>query len=238
MKRIEINRSIITLLYNKHKDYIVPIATIIVSFMLLVLITIPQISNLLSRQQEIKFEREKLTTLKNNLKVLSELNESILDSQLGIATDALPLNKNFSGVLNEISITSNKAGVFLGDFEFQVGDLSNSNVPTKGFPNLELSLAVNGNAAGVTKFIDELYKSFPIVEITKIDVGATRAQLNTLFYYKPYLLKSVDGSLGINQLSKNDLDTLKQISSWNSSRVFEQIQPVLNPGIQSTSSAF
>lgn len=227
MKNIQFDKTIILFLYNKHKDYIAPIVTIIVSFLLFILFTLPQIESLSTIQQDVKFEKDKLTALKKSSSLLSGLNDSVLNSQLSIATDALPSNNNFSGVLNEISISSGKTGVFLGDFDFQVGDIS-STVPEKGFSNLELSLTANGNASSIARFIDELYKSLPLVEITKIQVGSNRAQLNTLFYYKPYAQRNFDPSVGLTALTKTDLDTLEKISSWNKSTAFEELQPLLN----------
>jgi len=238
MVKIGIDRLTINLLYQKHKDYIVPIAIIVVCFLLLIKITIPQIGSLSVKQQEVKFEKEKLSTLKNNLKILSNLNESILDSQLSIVSDALPEGKNFAGVLNSISISANKAGVFLGDFEFQVGDLSKVATPSQGLPNLQLSLVTNGNAAATARFINELYKSLPISEITSIEINSNRAALNTFFYYKPFPQKVIDESFSLSSLSKADLDTIAEISSWNNPRVLEQIQPLLKPTSVSSSSAF
>lgn len=237
MKSIEINRSIMLLLYNKYRDYIVPIATIVVSFLLFMLFTIPQISSLSTRQQEVKFERDKLTSLRNNLNILSSLNDSVLNSQLTVASEALPSTKNFSGVLNTISISANKTGIFLGDFDFQVGDLSSTNVPAKGFPNLQLSLTVNGNVSSVARFINELYRSLPIVEVTKIDLGGNHAQLNTLFYYKPYAERNIDAGIKLSSLTKNDLDTIREISSWNNPGTFQELQPLLNPSSSSSTSA-
>ncbi len=238
MARIGIDRLTINLLYQKHKDYIVPIAIIVVCFLLLIKITIPQIGSLSVKQQEVKFEKEKLSTLKNNLKILSNLNESALDSQLSIVSDALPEGKNFAGVLNSISISANKAGVFLGDFDFQVGDLSKVATPSQGLPNLQLSLVTNGNVAATARFINELYKSLPISEITSIEINSNRAVLNTFFYYKPFLKTSIDESFPLSSLSKTDLETIAEISSWNNSRILEQIQPLLKPTPVSSSSAF
>lgn len=241
MKKFEVNKSIIFFFYNKYKDYIVPISTIIVAFLLLILLTIPQISNLSERQQEVKAEKERLVSLQNNLNILLSLNDSTLNSQVSLVSDALPTSKNFSGVLNSISVSANKSGVFLGDFDFEVGDLSNKIIPTKGFPNLQLSLAVKGNVSSIAKFINELYKSLPLAEVVKIDLGGNQAQLNTVFYFKPYFEQIVDGSVKLYPLTKNDLDVIRQISSWDNSKTFVEIQPLISPSPSSssaTSSAF
>lgn len=236
MRNFEFNRSIIFLFYARYKDYIVPIVTIIISFILLVLFTIPQISSLSERQQEVKFEREKLSRLQNNYSILSNLNDSTLNSQLTITSDALPSTKNFSGILNTISLSANKSGIFLGDFEFKVGDLSNPTIPAKGFPNLELSLSIKGNVSSIAKFINQLYQSLPLAEVTKIELGGNQAQLNTLFYFKPFLEKNVDGTVELSPLDKNDFNIIKEISSWNNPGAFGEVQLFSPPSSSSSAS--
>lgn len=232
-----IDRSTIIYLYKKNRDYVIPIIAIIIGFILFIRITIPTLNNLSEREQEVKFEKQKLETLKNNFKILSELNESILDSQLLAATDALPSGKNFAGVLNAVSISANRAGIFLGDFEFQVGDLSKTVTPTKGLPSLQLSLVTTGNANATAGFVNELYKSLPISEITNIEVNGNRATLSTVFYYKPNALGKTDEYLPVSNLSQTDLKTIVEITSWNNPRTFEEIQPFLPPSSTSSPSA-
>lgn len=236
MKNIELNKSVILFLYNKHKNYIVPVVTIIVSLVLLLTFTIPQIEELSTRQQEVKYEKDKLTSLVQTNGVLSNLNDSKLNTQLTIASEALPSTKNFSGVLSEISFAANKTGIFLGDFDFQVGDISNPSTPAKGFPNLQLTLSVSGDASSVANFINELYKSLPLVEVTKIQIAGNHAQVNTLFYYKPYAERPIDSSVSLSPLTKNDIETLDKISSWNNSAFFGELQ-LKSPNASSSASS-
>ncbi len=118
--KISLDRLTLERLYKKHKDYLIPIVTIIVCFILLLQVTIPQIGFLSAKQEEVSVEKAKLKILNNNLNILSNLNDSTLNSQFALATAALPVEKNFAGILNTINLAASKAGVFLGDFEFQV----------------------------------------------------------------------------------------------------------------------
>lgn len=237
MNKIIVDKSTLLLLYRKHKDYIVPIVTIVVCFILFLKVTIPVLNNLSAKEQEVKLEKQKLETLKNNLKILNELNESVLGSQLSVANDALPSTKNFAGVLNAVSVSANKAGIFLGDYEFQVGDLSQTITPLKGLPSLQLSLVTNGNANATAKFVDELYNSLPVSEVISIEVNGSRATLSTVFYFKPFAQGKTDEYLPLSTLSKSDLDIIKEISSWNNPQLLEEIIPVVKPSPVATSSA-
>lgn len=217
--KISIDRLTLERLYKKHKDYLIPIVTIIVCFILLVQITIPQIGILSQRQEDVGAERKKLDNLTNNLNLLSGLNDYTLDSQLSLSVSALPPEKNFASVLNTISLAAGKAGVFLGDFEFQVGDLSKI-PPGKKAPSLSLALFVNGGVGGTLRFINELDRSLPLAEVLNIEVNNTSSTVTVVFYYKPFV-NITDSTLPLSPLSKTYTDTLKEISTWNNPGVIE-----------------
>lgn len=236
MDKFKVDRSTLIYLYRKHRDYIIPIVLVIVSFILFLKVTVPTLNNLSTREQEVKFEKEKLATLKNNLKILSELNELTLDSQLSLVSDALPTEKNFAGVLNAVSVSANKSGIFLGDYEFQVGDLSKTITPLKGLPFLQLSLVTTGDANATARFVKELYRSFPISEITNIEVNGSRATLSTTFYYRPISFGKADEYNPLSNFSKTDLDIMNDLSTWNNPRILEEIIPLAPAATSSASS--
>lgn len=207
--------------YKKHKNYLIPVVTIIISFILLVKLTIPQINMLSTREQEVKIEKAKLETLKNNLNVISSVKDEKVSSELSLATDALPQVKNFAAILSSVSIAANKAGIFLGDYEFQVGDLSKTPTQTKTLPSLQLSLSVNGGAASTIKFIEELYKSLPLSEVSTVEVTSSRSIVNVFFYYKPFPTTNINNS-SFSNFSKNDNDLLSKLSTFNNPKVLEQ----------------
>lgn len=219
--KISLNKLTLEQLYVKYKDYLIPILSIIICFFLLVFITIPQIGILSEKQQQYNLEKTKLQILTNNYNVLSGLNDITLNSQLALAVGVLPSGKNFSSVLNSINLAANKSGVFLGDYEFQVGDLSK--IPLgKNVPALELTLSINGGVNETVKFVNELYNSLPIAEVTNITVSNNRSSIIAIFYYKPFA-DNKNNSSPVTALSKNYLDTINQVSSWNNPQVLEII---------------
>ncbi len=233
MNKLSLDKETLILLYRKHKDYIVSVAIIIVCFILLIQVTIPQIADLSVRQQEVKTEKDKLNSLSNNLSILSSITQDSLDQELSLTTSALPIEKNFTGILNSVTIGANKSGVFLGDYEFQVGDLSKTTVIGKSLPSLQLSLSVNGGVNGAIKFIAELYKSLPLAEISNVEINNSRSVISVVFYYKSYN-GGANVSSPLAQISKNDSATLSQISGWNNGN--GQVQPLPLPAVINTAS--
>src|ERR1035437_2119042 len=161
-KKVNIDSTTFWFLYRRYKEYLLPVGVIIACVLLSLLVIIPQFQNFLNTQQQAKAESNKLVILKNNLNFLTNMDESQMDSQLQIVSGALPPNKDFEGILNGISVAANKAGVFLGDYEFQVGEITKPSLNIQSFPSLQLSLTINGGVSGVTRFMTELYKTFPL----------------------------------------------------------------------------
>lgn len=223
MIKIKINKSILEEFYKQHKNYLIPIATIVACFILILEVTIPQISSLSDRQRQVQEEKSKLQILNDNFNIISSLNDSNLDNQLRLAVNALPVEKNFAGVLNAVNTASGKSGVFLGDYEFQVGDLSKV-APGKGVPTLSLSLQMSGGLEVVSRFLAEIYKTLPVSEITNIQSTKTSSSVSLVFYYKPFS-NAVNVTIPMKNLSKNYIDTLKNLSSWNNPA---NIQYILN----------
>ncbi len=207
-------------IYTRYKNYLIPILIIFVCFILLIQVTIPQISVLSQRQQEVKTENDKLKILEGNYEILAKLSDSTLNSQLTITTDALPLEKNFAGVINAINLSANKAGVFLGDYQFTVGDLKKS-IPGKNASSMELTLSVNGGALPTSRFIAELYKSLPVAEVTSVTVNSDKAQITAVFYYQPF--PGVQNTAAFSDLTPDKVNLLNELSSWNNPRTFEQV---------------
>ena len=93
---------------NKNKVYIFPIVVILVSIMLFSQFVIPQADALLAAREEALATSLKIETLKANLDILTNINEETLDSQLKTLSLALPLSKDFFGILNSVILLSKK----------------------------------------------------------------------------------------------------------------------------------
>lgn len=203
-------------IYARHKNYVMPIIIIVVCFVLLTQITLPQLTSLSQKQQDENFEKTKLNTINRNLQIVNSFDAKTLDSELSLSTDALPIGKDFVGIINSINLAANKTGVILGDYEFLVGDLSKT-PPGKSAPSLEISLSVSGGVPATASFMTELYKSLPIAEVTNLIISNNRSSLTAVFYYKPFGNVS-DATIPIGILSSNQISILKELSTWNDSK--------------------
>ena len=215
LKDLNLNISLVNILYIQYKEFIIPIVAIIVSIILVVIIVIPQTQGLLQNQEELKKEQEKLTVLKNNYNLLVNMDEAQVTSNLQSLTKALPPNKDFVGVINTISYNSVRSNIFIEDFEFLVGDISKQPKESSDFPFLTLKLSLSGSAESVINFISELYKSIPMAEVIDIKSTSENSTVTVLFYYKTFSQGSVTSDFPLTELTKKEQGIIDDISSWN-----------------------
>lgn len=213
-KNINIDKEALTVLYKKNKEYLLPIVIITVCFSLFIFVIIPQIYSLFDLKAEARRESEKLNILKTNYTNLLNVNDSTLESQYRVSSSVLPVGKDFAGILNAVSIAASKADVSIGAFEFRVGDLSKPPTSVKKFPILELTLNLNGDANGASRFISELYKTAPISEIITLKTYYNSINTTINFYYKAIPSVSFKEETPLKLLSEADIIVFDNISKW------------------------
>ena len=211
-ENIDINT--LRFLYSRYKDFIVPFLVIAVVIGLFVRITVPAVQDLFKGYEEQKTAMLMLGNMRNKLNFLKGIDGSSLDTQLRVVSAALPIDKDFFGILNAISEVSNKSGVGLEEFGFKVGSLSKVEEASE-YPSLNLSLTLNGNVEAVDNFIRRLVKTLPLSEIVKVSVQEDHSTIAIDFYYKPIKPSKYDDSLPIGHVSAKGLSLIDEISSFS-----------------------
>lgn len=233
-EKTNIDISTIKIIYARYKQHILFIVTILVCLVLFSIIIIPRIRELSILSKNAKNEADKLLILKNNLSLLSSMDDAILDSQLKLVSSALPIDKDFEGILTAVSQAAIRSGVSLSDYEFKVGDLSETSIKTSGFPYLEMSLSVKSTSQQTVKFISELYKSFPISEVVSVSQENDSATVKILFYYKPLPQVLFNDGEPIQTVSQKGMELIDRLSLWN----YSALPNDLTSPISSSASSF
>jgi hypothetical protein len=223
-KKINLEGITFRYLYEKNKKYLLPLLVILASIVLFLQVTMPLFSEYSSSQELKVLEEQKLSTLRNNYNILQSADEQSLDDQLELATDALPPGKDFASILNAVTIAARNAGIILGDYEFQVGDLSKDAQAAK-YPSLELALTVSGSVTTIINFMEQVYTSLPLAEIINVEMNNNRAVMTVVFYYKA-LPGTPAVTSPIQSLTPKNLTTLNTISTWNNGNLIENLVPV------------
>lgn len=199
-------------IYKRNKPFIISWAIILTCILIFFQFIIPQYKALLSVKQAIKDESSKLDTLKKNLNMLVNTNENSLNSQLGVLNQALPVEKDFDGILSSIYYASQKTDVSLGTFSLKIGELSNVLSGDK-FPTISLSLPINGGGIAVGRFVEIISNTFPLSEVSLVKIGDKTSNVNLSFYYKPLDSKgTIEAS--INPISQKGLSLIDKLESF------------------------
>ncbi len=239
-KKVNIDAATLRFLYIKYKQYLLPGGVIAACVLLFIFVIIPQFQNLLSAQEEAKIETNKLNVLKNNLNLLTNLDPGQLNSQLQTVSAVLPADKDFAGILYAVSAAADRAGVSLGDYQFQVGDITKPETQgINSLPYLQLVLSINGGTSDVTRFMQELYKTAPISEVTDVEIGPAVSRITAYFYYRPFPPLGYNDSTPITVVSPEGLNTISNLSSWTNVNGVSNVsnQPTATPSPSPASAA-
>lgn len=215
-KKVNLNKDLFNSFFQKYKDYLLPLFTVLVCFAILFFVIMPQFQNYLSSKQQLEEETQKLNVLNNNYNFLSSLDEAKNTSDLKTLSVVLPPSKDFTGIINALSVASSKTGVGIGDFSFSLGNLAKSNdLDPSSQPSVKIEVNLTGNASLITNFINELYKTAPLSEILSVKTNLDSSNLVILFYYKPFPPQNVSDDAAVAQISSKNSNLLKQIYGWN-----------------------
>lgn len=216
-----------------YKKFYISLAIIAICIGLFMFVIIPQFQQYGQQKDEIAEVQNRINILTNNNAFLSRLNQEEQTQQLNTVLSALPADKDYAGILSAVKSASAKAGVGLGDFTFQVGELSQKSIITKNLPTLQLILNVIGSPADVGRFLQELSQSIPLSNVAELKIGSDASRVVVEFYYKPIPQLQVNYAQPINPPSAQNKKTLENLSQW---RVNQPNLETLLP-LESSSSA-
>jgi len=212
-------------LYYRYKDspyYSLGFAGVVllVSLILFFQIIIPQLQNWFSLRNEISATQNRITTIKNNISQMNNIDKAVLNNQVTVAMDALPTERDFGPIINALSDATIQSGVSLDDFNFQIGDTSSSasgkltNKPKEELSIVTLSVIVVGNASQVGSFIKEIGQKLPLSDLELVEGDSVSTTIKIHFYQKelPRIVFRDDEPLP--KLSTKQLELINTLSQW------------------------
>lgn len=215
-EKISLNRNTIRILYFKNKEFILPSMVIFICLLLFLKVLIPQFREVFLMFDQEKVLQEKLSIMKNNYSFIASLDNLNLDSQVKVVSSALPLEKDYVGIVNAISQTAARANVSVEDFGFEVGDLSTeSAVLAKSRPSIKINLALKGGLENTKQFLKNLSEQFPLSEVSSVQINEQASNVSTDFYYRSFASIRFKEDMPIGKLSNEKKTLLDKLSSWS-----------------------
>lgn len=236
--------------YNRYKDskyYSASVFFLVIAAcsILLVIVIIPQFNNYLSIRQEVAAKQDQIRIMNENIAFINRMDKSTITSQLKSATQALPAEKDFAGILNAIADASIRSGVSVSDFSFSVGDISSRSaintsnpVPVGNSspgsvaslgniaPSVNLMLTIDGNIDSVKLFIKEISEKLPLSDVTTIDNKDNKTTVSIEFYYKPYPEIAFKEDSPMQPISPEKVKLIERIALWKNSISEEIVSPI------------
>ena len=191
-------------LYNNNKEFLIPIASIFISIILIIFFVIPQFNGYFAKQSQIQVEKDKLSKLSQSLSILSSTSGSVLDQDVQTTSLALPPDKDFASVLTSISAAASVSNISLGNFEFIIGNISGGSAQTASSPSLKISLNVTGGVPATINFIKQINDSAPISEFGSVKSSGNFSSIDIFFYYKPFTPQSALDPSSIQAISPSE----------------------------------
>jgi len=224
------NQDRLMLYYYENKEYLIPIVAIAVSLVLFFVFLLPQIMSFPARKQAIDVENAVLKKIQDTEKIVLSQNSEDLEDKIRIASNALPPGKNFEQILNGISTAAALSGTQIENYQFENLD-ENSMTPSK-YPILQFKVSIIGDAREAVDFIKELYKTYPISDVTKISSQESITTITVNFFYKPFPAAGAEDRTNLKQLTPEESRVMSEISKWNN----EEIGSIIDI-VESSSSA-
>lgn len=182
-KRFIASESALRIIYIEYKEFLIPVGVIILSFILAILIIVPQFREYLAMQKQSGETTKRIESLKKNIATLSSLDTNALSDNYESVARILPSEKDFIGVLEAISKASSVSNVKVADFSFSVGNLATPSASLGSRPSLDLNLSVTGDYVQVKKFLSEMGDASPIAEVKSFNTNANAASIGVSFFY-------------------------------------------------------
>lgn len=194
---------------------------LIVCFLLVTTVIIPQAQKWLSIRDEETATRQRLANIRNNIAFMSALNKQANDDNMKLAVRALPVEKDFGAIINAVAIAAVQSGVSVDDFSFSLGLVSSGSGAKKSQGEMNenmtssITLSLEGGIDKMKTFITKIGEKLPISEIESVNFDNNGTYLSLFFHSKPYAAPRVSEDESINALSAENNSLFGKLAAWD-----------------------
>lgn len=200
----------------RHSKYYSPsvyAGIILISIILLIFVIYPQIVNLANINAQVNQLKTEIATLQNNVNNINNMSDSDINNYLTLTNKAVPVTKDFSGLVQSVNMAAIEAGVNLEDYSVKVGQLKGNDSTI--YDKFILGVTIDGNTSDIVRFLTSIKQKFPLLTVQDITIADNKANVDLQAAYVPFQRQNID-LRNINlTLDPQALAILQQISSWN-----------------------
>lgn len=199
-------------LYPKLKLYILPLAVVFSSLVILILVIVPQLLGYFQDRNQSAKIAYRYGVLQAKAQDLQAIDEVDYQKKLQLALIALPDQKQVPQALVVLQSLLSTSGLSLSDIKYS------SSVSTTSTQSVQLTMTVAGPITQVRSFLINLKNSPRVFRVETIDSQSIRGgaaveaeiRLTTFYELPPKDLGSIDNP--VPKLSQQDIDLLNQLA--------------------------
>ncbi len=202
---------------SSYYPIIFPAVISLVSIILFGVFVLPHLQDWFSIQAEIEQTQKKITVMKENGRLLQNIDTVLINDEYAIATKALPHEKDFISILETIGQAALKSNVQVNDYSFSIGKISDEKktVDVETINSTEITLTLFGTVNDVVSFVDTIERSLPLAEVKGIEYSGDKAKVRIVFFVKIFPDVKIDTSVPLTQLSQKDKELLNILRGWS-----------------------
>lgn len=205
-------RASLRILYRTYNKYLLVITVLFLAGLILSLYVVPELFRYVASISEANRYEKKVALLRSSATFIASIDDQKLDEQLRVASLALPIDKDYEGILNTIALSAETAGVSLRDYSFQVGELASGSAQTAlSYSSLTTTLYIEGDIEKVTQFIKELLQRSPIAEVSSLQANNNSSSVKVDFYYMPIPTVRYTDATVVKPILDKDTQLLDQL---------------------------
>lgn len=217
---------------EENRELTIPISVLVAAIILFVVFILPNILSFPSKKGARDVEITRLNQIKEAQRVLESTNEENLDSEVDLVSKVLPSDKNFELILAAITQAALNSNVQIASYLYS-DTRPNDAESQKPYNEMVFEISIAGGIAEASRFVDELYSTYPISDVKSISYINGIAQIITSFYYSPFTSVSAKDAALARKKTPEESKAFESISSWE----VLNVRPQFIEDIQATDSA-
>lgn len=200
--------------YKKYKILILPSISVLLCFLILFFITLPQYSTLKSTYSKVDEIKQLNAKLADKTLTLQKINSDDYKNNLDSSFIALPLEADIPGIIGQVLFLLSSSGLKLETISFGGGGTAEN-----GVSEYQTRLEISGTQTGLLLFIDKVNAAPRIMKISRLEVSSAgtssvdriNSSLTVTSYYQTLPPPTLKADQPVDLFNQKDQDTISKI---------------------------
>jgi len=211
----EVNKEIFLNTYSKYQFFLFPFFVVIPTILIGYFVLYPQLTRLLSSQNQIASVNKKTVLLNEKILKLKGVDEEQIKQDLAVTLQVLPQDVDFANSLGIIQNLANQYQFLM--INFQTSKLTDSK--SLKLSSYTLSLDLLGPKSLLKRFVDSINSNFRLMKVARLEINTPPARdeataLITVEVFSSQIPTSIGtAETPLPEITKDDEELLDKLAS-------------------------